>query len=219
MPPAPLGARLCRMPAPCLTGRNGVFCRAPGRRRALRLPHISPKNGLFPLRQAAAQSMCAARRRPSLPAQTSHPHATARRLPPRFPIGEYTGVHSSPTFSRRPFPAPFHFRAFRAALPPRFAPAPSALHAPVFRPPATAPKSPPPRLVPCLHAPRRAFPFSSRSFLHAPGKAGRITSLRLRVRVPSRPQATVFRRLHLTSPSKNHCFFTPLRPFLSTIEF
>lgn len=43
----------------------------------------------------------------------------ARRLPPRFP-GEYTGVHSSPTFSRHPFPAPFHFCASRAALPPRF---------------------------------------------------------------------------------------------------
>lgn len=167
MPPAPLGARLCRMPAPCLTGRNGVFCRAPGRRRALRLPHISPKNGLFPLRQAAAQSMCAARRRPSLPAQTSLPHTTARRLPPRFPIGEYTGVHSVPTFSRRPFPTPFHFCASRAALPPRFtlpqlvpppfafpsfpqfrasagtsplfAPAPRVLRAPVFRTPATAP--------------------------------------------------------------------------------
>ena len=64
--------------------------------------------------------MCAVRRRPSLPAQTSLPHASARRLPPRFPIGEYTGVHSVPTFSRRPFPAPFHFCASRAALSPRF---------------------------------------------------------------------------------------------------
>lgn len=112
------------------------------------------------------------RRRPSLPEQTSHPHATARRLPPRFPIGEYSGVHSVPTFSRRPFPAPFHFCASRAALSPHltlldsfprpspslpflsfalrrgtsplFAPALHATRAPVFRTPATAPKSPPP---------------------------------------------------------------------------
>lgn len=129
MPPAPLGTRLCRMPAPCLTGRS--FLQSPGTTaRSPASAHSPQKMRLFPLRQAAAQSMCAARRRPSLPEQTSLPHATAkRRLPPRFPIGEYTGVHSAPTFPRRPFPAPFHFRAFRAALPrasprrpPRFTP-------------------------------------------------------------------------------------------------
>ena len=175
--------------------------------------------------------MCAARRRPSLPAQTSLPHTTARRHPPRFPIGEYTGVHSVPTFSRRPFPASFHFCASRAALPPRFTlpqlvPPPFAFpsftqfRASAGTSPLFAPAPRPHRDSPPVFAlPHRAFPFSSRSFLHAPGKVGRITSLRLRVRVPSRPQATVFRRLHLTSPSKNHCFFTPLRPFLSTIEF
>ena len=194
--------------------------------------------------------MCAVRRRPSLPAQTSLPHATARRLPPRFPIGEYTGVHSAPTFSRRPFPAPSGLRAppglrfprasrFRNSFPrpspslpslsfalrralPRSSPrrpAPTATRTPVFRPPATAQNLRPRDSFPVFALPHRAFPFSSRSFLHAPGKAGRITSLRLRVRVPRRPKAADFRRLHLTSPSKNHCFFTPLRPFLSVIEF
>lgn len=190
--------------------------------------------------------MCAARRRPSLPAQTSPPHATASAaFPPRFPIGEYTGVHSVPTFSRRPFPAPpglrfpprftlpqlvpppFAFPSFpqfraSAGTSPLFSPAPRPHRDshPCVSPSCNSPKNLRPRDSPPVSAlPRRAFPFSSRSFLHAPGKADCITSLRLRVRVPSRPQTVDFRRLYLTFPSKNHCFFTPLRPFLSTIEF
>lgn len=167
MPPAPLGARLCRMPALCLTGRNGVFCRAPGRRRALRLPHIPPKNGLVPLRQAAAQSMCAARRRPSLPAQTSLPHATARAafphdfpsantpaciLPPRSPAARSLRL---PVFARLPgcaspalhaprlVPPPFAFPSFpqlRASARhfPALRPGAPRASRPVFRPPATA---------------------------------------------------------------------------------
>lgn len=84
------------MPAPCLTDRNGVFCRAPGRRPDLRLPHISPKNGLFPLRRAAAQSMCAAEGVRPYP---SRPHTlTPRRaaFPHDFPSANTPACILSP---------------------------------------------------------------------------------------------------------------------------
>ena len=112
MPPAPLGARLCRMPAPCLTSRNGVFCRAPGRRRALRLPHIPPKNATFSS-EAGRRAEHVRGPKASVPprADLTPSRHGKRRHPPRFPIGEYTGVHSVPTFSRRPFPAPSGLRA------------------------------------------------------------------------------------------------------------
>lgn len=183
MPPAPLGARLCRMPAPCLTGRNGVFCRAPGRRRALRLPHISPQNGLFPLRQAAAQSMCAARRRPSLPAQTSLPHATASAaiphvfpsantpaciLSPRSPAARSPRLPgcASPHASRfrnsfpRPSPSlPSLSFALRRALP-RSSPRRSTRLAPLcFALLQQPPNLRPPRLVPGLCTPASRFSF------------------------------------------------------------
>lgn len=107
MPPAPLGARLCRMPALCLTGRNGVFCRAPGRRRALRLPHIPPKKLRCFSDETGRRAEHIRSPKASVPprADLTPSRHGARRLPPRFPIGEYTGVHSAPTFSRRPFPA------------------------------------------------------------------------------------------------------------------
>lgn len=178
MPPAPLGARLCRMPAPCLTSRNGVFCRAPGRRRALRLPHIPPKNATFSS-EAGRRAEHVRGPKASVPprADLTPSHHGKRRHPPRFPIGEYTGVHSVPTFSRRPFPAPsglsfpaLHVPATRSpALRLPFLPSVSRFggHFPALLPGAP----PPPRLAPLcfalLQQPKISAPATRSRSLHS----------------------------------------------------
>lgn len=118
MPPVPLGARLCRMPAPCLTDRNGVFCRARDDGALSGFCTFPQKNAAFSS-EAGRRAEHVRGPKASVPprADLTPSRHGKRRLPPRFPIGEYTGVHSAPTFSRRPFPAPFHFRAFRSELP------------------------------------------------------------------------------------------------------
>lgn len=113
---------------------------------------------------------------PSLPA----PRASRAAFPLRFLL-------------LRPVPSPFAFlrfispaSRFGAALYSRFAP----LCFVILRRPQSL-------------RPRTSFPSLSRSFLHAPGRAGRITPLRLRVR---RLPAPVFRRLH-----------TPERPKITDV--
>ena len=124
MPPAPLGARLCRMPAPCLTGRNGVFAepRDDGALSGFRT---------FPQKNAAFSSEAGRR--------AEHVRGPKASVPPRTDLTpSHHGAPPSPTISHRrihrraffphalPPPVP---RASRAALPP-------TLHASATRSPA-----------------------------------------------------------------------------------
>ena len=152
-------------------------------------------------------------------ARACRPRSRARAMPesPRLPVTRASRAAFPLRFLLpRLVPSPFAFLRFispgfalrRGVLP---ALRPPPLRAPVFRAPA-----PPPKL------PRDSFPFPFRSFLHASGRAGRITPLRLRSR---RLPAPVSRRLHAPERPKitdvSHLFplLRPLLPVFSQICF